>query len=728
MTESIQSNADFEILINSSLAESQGRVLKHGETFAVFDRQGEIRPFGFESHGIYHQGTRHLSHLVMRLQGKKPLLLSSTVKADNDLLIVDATNPDFIDASGAKVRGDTVHVFQSVFLWEHRCYCRVRLANYGLSPVEFSLLLDFDADFRDIFEVRGHKREKRGSLLEPVLKEDQVTLAYEGLDGLVRRTLVAFDPPPASLSRGRARFQLSLRPHEHFCFHVNVTCQATPGPSSEGAAREEVYERVFERRNASFADLLSDSCQIETSNEFFNAWLQRSRVDILMMLTQTPEGLYPYAGIPWYSTIFGRDGILTALSVLTVNPRVAEGVLGYLANHQAQRLCPERDAEPGKILHEVRKGEMANLREIPFDFYYGSVDATPLFILLSGRYFERTQDLSLIARIWPAIERALGWIDQFGDLDGDGFVEYVRKSKDGLTQQGWKDSDDAIFHAGGEIAEPPIALAEVQGYVYEAKQKAAMIARALGKGDLAARLSREAIALRERFRRRFWCEDLGAYALALDGHKRPCRVRSSNAGQCLFSGIAAEDHAERITEMLMGDPFFSGWGVRTVASTEVRYNPMSYHNGSVWPHDNALIASGMSRYGFKSAALRILTGLFEASLFVDLHRLPEVFCGFGRRPGEGPTLYPVACNPQAWASASVYLLLDACLGLSVEIEGESRKVRFRSPTLPEFLNEVRITNLEVATGRLDIVLKRHGQDVSIQVTRRGGDAEVVETR
>jgi glycogen debranching enzyme len=726
MTESSQQTAEFEILINSSLAESQGRVLKHDETFAVFDRQGEIRPFGFESHGVYHEGTRHLSHLVMRVEGKKPLLLSSTVKSGNDLLIVDSTNPDFIDASGAKVRGDTVHLFQSVFLWRDRCYGRVRLANYGLSPVEFIVSLAFEADFMDIFEVRGHKREKRGNPLSPVIEGDRVTLAYEGLDGLLRRTILDFHPSPVSLARGRARFQVRLRPHEHFCFYVSVTCQSTPAPVSEDTAGEEVYDRVFERKQAAFAGLRSDTCHIETSNEFFNAWLYRSSVDILMMLTQTPEGLYPYAGIPWYSTIFGRDGIITALSVLTVNPRVAEGVLGYLADHQAESVCPERDAEPGKILHEVRKGEMANLKEIPFDHYYGSVDATPLFILLAGRYFERTRDFSLIARIWPAIERALTWIDQYGDLDGDGFVEYERKAKDGLSHQGWKDSEDAIFHADGEIAEPPVALSEVQGYVYEAKLKAAVLARALGKTDLAERLPREAEELRERFHRRFWCEEIGAYALALDGRKRPCRVRSSNAGQCLFSGIAAPGHAQQITAMLMGEPFFTGWGVRTIASAEGRYNPMSYHNGSVWPHDNALIASGMSRYGFKGAALRILNGLFDASLYVDLHRLPEVFCGFVRRPGEGPTLYPVACNPQAWASASVYLLLDACFGLS--IEGESRQVRFRSPTLPESLNEVRITNLEVDTGRMDIVLKRHGQDVSIQVTRRGGDAEVVETR
>jgi glycogen debranching enzyme len=726
MPETIQSSDEFGILINASLAESQGRVLKHAETFAVFDRQGEIRPFGFESHGIYHEGTRHLSRLRTRLEGKRPLLLSSTVTEDNDLLIVDSTNPDFTDALGSKVRGDTVHVFQSIFLWQHRCHGRIRLANYGLSPVEFTLALDFEADFADIFEVRGHKRDKRGRQLAPTLAADRVTLSYEGLDGLVRTTILAFEPEPALLSPGRAEFRVKLRPHEHMELYLRVTCQSAPGPLSESGAREEVYERVFAKRRASFAHIAEDTCKIETSNGLFNGWLNRSSVDIRMMLTETPEGLYPYAGIPWYSTIFGRDGIITALSVLTINPRVARGVLQYLAAHQAREVCPERDAEPGKILHEVRKGEMAILKEIPFDFYYGSVDSTPLFILLAGRYFERTRDLTLIERIWPSIELGLLWIDQYGDIDRDGFVEYARRSKGGLSQQGWKDSEDSIFHADGTIAEPPIALCEVQGYVYEAKQKAAKLASALGKRELSEKLSREAAELCRRFQQRFWCEDLGTYALALDGEKRPCRVQSSNAGQCLFSGIAHEGHARRIADMVMGEPFFTGWGIRTLSSTEVRYNPMSYHNGSVWPHDNAMIAAGLSRYGFKNEVARLLTGLFDASLFVDLRRLPELFCGFIRRPGEGPTLYPVACNPQAWASASIYLLLEACLGLS--IEGENRQVRFRSPMLPEILDEVRITNLEVAAGRMDIVLKRHGQDVSIQVTRRSGDAEVVETR
>jgi glycogen debranching enzyme len=722
-----QSSDDFGILIDSSLNEPQARVIKHGEAFAVFDRQGEIRPLGFECHGIYQEDTRYLSRLLVRIEGKRPLLLSSTIKDENDLLVVDATNPDFTDSLGKKVRGDTVHLCVSAFLWQDRCYGRIRLANYGLEDVNFTLSIEFDADFADIFEVRGHRRERRGKLRKPLIQGDRVTLCYEGLDGEVRETSLLFHPAPRVLSAGRADFPLKLGPHEHISLYVTVTCAASSvGPPSELPVHEEVYERVFRRARSAVTARIEGSSRIETSNDRFNSWLNRSSVDILMMLTETEQGLYPYAGIPWYSTIFGRDGIITALSVLTMSPRIAEGVLRYLAAHQAKDICPERDAEPGKILHEVRRGEMARLKEIPFDCYYGSVDSTPLFVLLAGRYFERTRDIALIHSIWPAIELALAWMDTYGDVDGDGFVEYTPKSASSLRHQGWKDSEDAIFHANGEIAEPPIALAEVQGYVYEAKREAARMARALGKGELGDKLRASAMELKRQFHQRFWCEDLGTYALALDGRKRPCRVRSSNAGQCLFSGIADEAAALRITEQMMSDAFFTGWGVRTLSSAEVRYNPMSYHNGSVWPHDNAMIASGMSRYGFKDAAARILTGLYDASVLVDLHRLPELFCGFIRRPGEGPTLYPVACSPQTWASASVYLLLLSCLGLSVE--GDPPKVRLRGPHLPAMLETVKIKNLEVGSGRMDIVFKRHGQDVSFQVTRKSGDGEVVATR
>ncbi len=421
--------------------------------------------------------------------------------------------------------------------------------------------------------------------------------------------------------------------------------------------------------------------------------------------------------------MFGRDGIITALQCLWMNPELARGVLSCLAATQAEAENPDQDAQPGKILHEMRSGEMAALGEVPFARYYGSIDATPLFVVLADAYQRRTADLLFIDGLWPHVERALDWIERYGDVDGDGFYEYARRSGTGLLNQGWKDSHDAIFHSDGTQAEGPIALCEVQGYVYAAKRAAARMAASLGHHGRAQALEHEAQRLRERFAKAFWCEDLGTYALALDGAKRPCRVVSSNAGHCLFSGIARPEHAVRIARTLTDEANFSGWGIRTIASTERGFNPMSYHNGSVWPHDNSIVAAGFALYGLKEAAVKVLTGLFDAALFFEMHRLPELFCGFPRRPGEAPTHYPVACSPQAWAAGAVFLCLQACLGL--EVRGPTATVKFSNPVLPAFVQRMRIRNLRVGDASVDLLLVRRKDDVGISVQRRSGSVSVV---
>jgi glycogen debranching enzyme len=461
---------------------------------------------------------------------------------------------------------------------------------------------------------------------------------------------------------------------------------------------------------------------IYSSNEQFNDWMNRAVADLRMLTTQTRHGPYPYAGVPWFSTPFGRDGIITAMQMLWLDPNLARGVLAFLAAHQADRDDPAKDAEPGKILHEMRGGELAALGEVPFSRYYGSVDATPLFVMLAGGYYDRTGDLGFIQTLWPNIERALAWIDDYGDRDRDGYVEYLRRSPNGLEQQGWKDSADAVFHADGTLARGPIALCEVQGYVYAAKRSAARLAALLDKTARAAELEQAAAALKERFNRDFWSAELGAFVLALDGGKRQCHVATSNAGHALFTGIASEDHALRTAELLVSPTFFSGWGMRTLAVSERRYNPMSYHNGSIWPHDNGMVAMGFARYGFKQRALKLMMGLFDASIAFEMHRVPELYCGFDRLPGQGPTLYPVACIPQAWASGAVFHFLQACLGLS--FSAEKPQMRFSHPILPNYLEWIEVKNLRFRDGSVDLMIRRHPNDVGINVVRKEGDIEV----
>jgi len=688
----------------------------------VFDAFGDIGGVGPHEQGLYHEGTRHVSSCELQLDGLRPMLLSSSLQDGSVLLTVDLTNPDIAFDEDRLWPKGLLHVLRMKFLWQGACYERLAISNYGLRPVELGLDVVLSADFSDIFEVRGTQRPRRGALHPAAVTSTGLVFAYDGLDGVSRFTTIACHPAPTRTDAGRLHFDLAIEPRRTETVVLTIAC-------THDRPRHVDPIGFDSAMTAAAADILrarSGSTSVRTSNQPFDEWVERSRSDLYMMVTETSYGPYPYAGIPWFSTAFGRDGIIAAMSMLWADPELARGVLRYLGATQATGYDAARDAQPGKILHEARDGEVPALGEVPFGRYYGSVDATPLFVMLAGRYYDRTGDLETIRSLWPNIEAALTWMTRDGDIDGDGFVEYARSSERGLIHQGWKDSHDAIFHADGTPAEGPVALSEVQGYVYAARHHAAELARALGDRARARSLQKDAESLHRKFEKDFWCEDLGLYALALDGRKRRCEVVSSNAGQCLLSGIATPAHARRVAEVMASPEVFSGWGIRTIGTDERRYNPMSYHNGSVWPHDTALVAAGLARYGLKDLVLAVTMGLMDATRHLEHHRLPELFCGFPRRSGEGPTRYPIACAPQAWASASVYLLIQSLLGL--EIDAPRRRIVFRSPRLPEAIEWLRLTGLSVGAARLDLLCERRGDDVGISVIGRKGDIAITTER
>ncbi len=685
--------------------------------FFVFDRFGDVQAADAAEQGLFYNGTRYLSDLALHLWNARPMLLSSTVATNNFLFTADLANLDvFRDGAIAIPRG-VLHAVRTRFLWRDSCFEKILFVNHGLEDLTVPVRIAVGADFADVFEVRGMSRERKGRFLEEEVYRNSVVLSYEGLDRVVRRISIQSDVTPSKTSAEGLEFDLTLRPKGKVTLELEACCN--PEKSRDFMA----YGDALSSARFDLSSMAQAFPQIWSSNSRFSDWIARSISDLQMMIAGNPERNYPYAGVPWFSTVFGRDGIITALQTLWMNPDIAKGVLEFLAESQASETDPVADSEPGKILHEMRNSEMAVLGEVPFGRYYGSVDATPLFIMLAGAYFDRTGDRPFLERIWPNIQRALDWIDNFGDVDGDGFVEYARHSSNGLVQQGWKDSNDSVFYADGQLAEAPIAICEVQGYVYAAKLAAARLTRVLGNTDQACELEMQAEGLRTCFEEQFWCEDLGIYALALDGRKRPCRVRASNAGHCLYTGMASPERARRVTETLMGSDFFTGWGIRTLANSEVRYNPLSYHNGSIWPHDNSIIASGMAKYGCRKEAGQVLLALLDLSSEVELRRLPELICGLKRRAGEGPTLYPVACSPQVWAAAAPFLILEGCLGISVS--AERRRIVFDRPYLPDGISQLSIRNLRCGKAVVDLLLERRNDSVLVHRENMPDDVEIV---
>jgi glycogen debranching enzyme len=484
------------------------------------------------------------------------------------------------------------------------------------------------------------------------------------------------------------------------------------------------------RRRATAMDELRDAetrwrsrCTTITSDsERFNELIATSARDLRALTMPAPGGQILAAGIPWYVAPFGRDALMAAGEALILNPALTRDALVSLAKLQATEDDPWRDAEPGKILHELRVGELARAGLVPHSPYYGTVDATPLFLMRAADYYAWTGDLETLRLLRPALDAALRWIDEYGDRDGDGFVEYERRSTGGLRNQGWKDSESSIVHADGSLAEGPIALVEAQGYVYAAKRTIADVYDALGLGEVAERLRVEAGKLRMAFNEAFWNPEEGTFALALDGRKRQVASVTSNPGHCLYCGIVDPEKAGSVVERLLAADMFSGWGIRTLSSSCPAYNPMSYHNGSVWPHDNAIIAAGLGRYGHHREVLRIADCLFEVATGARDSRLPELYCGFDRSERAAVVAYPVACIPQAWAAAAPLLVLQAMLGISAG--APDRALRIERPVLPDWLTNIRLEGLRVGEASVTLDFRRDGHATGFTLVDQSGDVNV----
>ncbi len=708
--------AEYRVLEESG-TDTESLVFKSDDQFALFDRWGDILPTDSGGKGLYRRDTRHLSRWELRLFGVRPLLMNSGTRTPSTIM-VDLTNPDYYRADGTRVSHNLLHINRAKFMSGAACFERMRVRNFSLDHQHVLLTIGFEADFRDIFEVRGHTRDARGNTRLSAAA-DCLLFEYTALDGVLYSTKVRFYRAPNRLANGIAEYVLELDSKESAEVAIEVSLEG-PLRLDTGARFGELLKRQQETDLARRSAATSMRC----SDILFERVIGQACSDLYLLATETEYGLYPYAGVPWFSTVFGRDGIIAALLAGWIDPTISRGVLRLLAATQAQESDSASDAQPGKIVHEIRYGEMSRMREVPFARYYGTVDATPLFIVLAASYVRQTDDRATLREIWPNLERASAWLDDYGDCDGDGFVEYHAQTETGLANQGWKDSNDAISHADGQLAEGPIALCEVQAYTHLAKRNLASLARLMERTALAEVLERQADELRWRFDQAFWLDDLSTYAIALDGLKRPCKIRSSNAGHALFGGLALQERVAPLTRTLLSEASCCDWGIRTLASDAARFNPMAYHNGSIWPHDNAMIALGLSHYGRNQDAVRILCALYDTSLHMNMHRLPELLCGFARTAaGDGPTLYPGACSPQAWASASLFGVLQAVLGL--RFDAENRTLQLNRPALPDFIKEVRFTNLRIGNESLDLELHRHDDAVAAHVAQRSGDVEVM---
>jgi glycogen debranching enzyme len=717
--------------------------IKDNQAFAVLDPQGaspRIYNPGSEL-GIYYNDTRYMGIWELTVNGSGMVPLANELRNNGNTVVFSMTNRDLTRVDGeGRIRRDTFMFRRIIALVDDCFYETFEIKNFDSSEHVLQIEVWTGGRFDDLFEVRGYARIKRGKMLD--IEESKApgvmttVHQYEGLDGKIRKSFVRryFEAEKIHFAPGLAGYftRVVVPPKQTVSLKSVVSFDRDPA--------EKVYDKVFPE--VAVAELMTtlyqnrhkslvSSVSFESNNAIVNRSLTNAQTDISMLLTREKsdgvgDTLYPYAGIPWFSAPFGRDGIITAYQMLPWAPQLAKGVLDYVFRTMGSRFDAFTDEQPGKIFHEMRRGEMAKTREVPYIPYYGSVDSTPLALILLHEYVRWSLDLKSLKDFWPEALRALEWIEKWGDFDHDGFLEYMKQSPTGLVNQGWKDSHDSIMYEDGKLAEPPIHLCEVQAYAYRARLGMSELAALLGDSELSSRLRSEALQLRAHFLERFWDGQKKIIYLALDGKHQACSVKTSNMGHALWGEILPTEHARSICDHLMSDAMFSGHGIRTLADTEKSYNPLSYHNGSIWPHDNSLIMEGFRSYGFVPELERMSTALISVLEGTDDFRLPELFCGFRRRGDDPPVPYEVACKPQAWAAGSLFLMLKSMLGLSMDLK--QNYLVLNAPTLTEKMNWLEIKGLSGRDWEIDLVFRRSKGGTVAEVSRKSGKVRVLTVR
>ncbi|OMF62171.1 amylo-alpha-1,6-glucosidase [Paenibacillus sp. FSL R5-0490] len=695
------------------------RVIKENNLFLLTDEQGDITANHSYGLGLYKNDTRFLSKFNVRINNEKPILLHSD-GSENYMSAILSTNPHQEKDGELILWRESIEIERKRFIYDDVLYETVTAKNYFPKPVTFDLNIEADADFHDMFIVRGFQTGDVGKRTGQTADKNSLTFHYDGADDIKRETRIQWDTPllPKEVKEGgEITFTLSLRHQES----KSVTFMVIPLENAETRTDLLPVNVALQKLKSSYQSWSSELASVETDYQPLQRLVDRGLSDLRVLLTDTGYGNFPVAGLPWFGVPFGRDSLIAALQMIAFQPDVAKGTLFTMASQQGTKVDPWRDEQPGKIMHEIRYGELANTNQIPFTPYYGTIDATPLFLVLLTEYVKWTGDLETFRQLEENVKRALEWIDQYGDRDGDLFVEYHQESSKGIANQGWKDSGDSIVHRNGDYAETPIALSEVQGYVYQAKQGIASIYNKLGNKEAASELKAQAEKLQEAFENEFWMEDQEFYAIALDGRKKQVGTITSNPGHVLYSEMLAEKRAEKVSSMLTGEKMFSGFGIRTMGEGEAGYNPMSYHDGSIWPHDNSMILLGMSKLGFSADAKKVMTGLIQASQYFEYDRLPELFCGYGAEIGKA-VKYPVACSPQAWAAGTPLVFVQSLLGLFPD---SLKKEIQLSPMLLDEMNTLTVTNIKIGEGTLSVSVSRQGEEIQTAILENTTGFEIV---